>query len=214
MRRHLLLPALLAATTLLFAGAASAQSMSRQLKEPAAVPLDFLTWIDRDTDWLQKRLAELGAAGAVTIGGGALETTDVDTLKAANRIRGFAYLAGKSLRPPFFDLALTGPDGTFRCVTEFPQSIAPDIGPMDFAKKSFPVAAADQTILKSCVISAKGSNFTDLDRQTFRDRYFDQYGRLKAEFRELGYDPSFLAKAIDEGYFLSQEDYSGRPKIE
>ncbi|WP_292109706.1 hypothetical protein [Mesorhizobium sp.] len=34
-------------------------------------------------------------------------------------------------------------------------------------------------------------------------------GTLKPEFRDLGNDPAFKAKAIDEGFFLTTEDYSG-----
>ena len=204
-----MLPAILAGTTLLFAAAAAAQSMSRQLKEPVAVPLDFLAWIDRDTAWLQQQLTALGAAGDAKIGGGALETSDLDTLKAANRVRGFAYLAAKGLRPPYFDLPVAGTEGTSRCVTQYPESIAPDIGPMDFAKKSFPAAAADQAELKACTVAGKGGDYSELDRAAFRDRYFNASGTLKPEFRDLGDDPAFKAKAIDEGFFLTTEDYSG-----
>src|SRR4051794_27390593 len=58
-----LLAAVFAGTSLFAATAASAQSMSPQLKEPAAVPLDFLTWIDRDAGWLQEQIAALGGMG-------------------------------------------------------------------------------------------------------------------------------------------------------
>ncbi len=214
MRRFPMLPAILAGTALLFAAGAAAQSMSRQLKEPVAVPLDFLTWIDRDAAWLQQQMTTLGAAGHVRIGGGTLETNDLDTLKAANRIRAFAYLAAKGLRPPYFDLPVTGADGTSRCVTQFPRSIAPDIGPMDFAKKSFPAAAADQAQLKSCTVAGKGGEYAGLDRTAFRDRYFNASGTLKPEFRDLGEDAAFRAKAIDEGFFLTTEDYSGQLQLD
>ena len=209
MRRLPRLPAILAGFVLLFAAAAAAQSMSKQLKEPQAVPLDFLTWINRDPAWLQQQMATLGATGGVKIGNDMLETTDVEALKAVNRIRGFAYLAAKGLNPPYFDLSVAGPDATVRCVTSNPRGIAPGIGPMDFARASFPAEAADQTELKSCTVAGKGGDYAELDRAAFRDRYFNASGTLKPEFRDLGNDSAFKAKAIDEGFFLTTEDYSG-----
>ncbi|MER9224578.1 hypothetical protein NKI39_02830 [Mesorhizobium sp. M0664] len=209
MRNFPLSTAALAGLAMLITAAALAQSINPQMKEPQAMPLDFLTWIDRDADWLQKQIAALGGSGKLTIDGGILETTDLDTLKAANRIRAFAYLATKGLRPPYFDLTIAAGDATKRCVTQFPRSIAPGIGPMDFARKSFPADAADQTELKSCTVAGQGKDYAGLDRATFRDRYFDASGTLKPEFRNLGDDPAFRAKAIDEGFFLATEDYSG-----
>lgn len=210
MRKFPLLAAVLAGMAMLAATAASAQSMSRQLTEPEAVLLDFLTWIDRDAGWLQEQIAALGGTGPLIIKGDLLETSDLDTLKAANRIRAFAYLATKGLRPPYFDLTLSDVDSTKRCVTQFPHSVVPSLGPMDFARKTFPAAAADQAELKACTVAdASKADYAGLNRDTFRERYFDASGVLKPEFRSLNDDATFKAKAIDEGFFLSIEDYSG-----
>ncbi|MDX8482084.1 hypothetical protein RFN28_27015 [Mesorhizobium sp. VK24D] len=209
MRTFSPLARMLAAMAIVATTAASAQSMSPRFKEPQAVPLDFLKWIGKSTDWLEQEIAALGGAGKPTIHGDILETDDLGTLKAANRVRAFAFLAAKGLRPPYFDLAVAAADQTIRCVTQYPESIAPDIGAMDFAKKSFPAAAADQAELKSCTVAGTGGDFAGLDRATYRDRYFNASGTLKPEFRDLGDDPAFKAKAIDEGFFLTTEDYSG-----
>ena len=214
MRRFPLLTAVLVMATLAV-GAAWAQSMNPQLKEPQAVPLDFLAWIDKDTNWLERQIAALGGSGKPTIKGSILETTDLGTLKAANRIRAFAHLAAKGIRPPYFDLMLSTDGEVKRCVTEFPQSVVPSIGPMDFATKSFPSSGADPAILKSCIVAnARKAEYSDMSRDAFRNRYFDAHGVLKPEFRALIDEPAFKAKAIDEGFFLSTEDYSGLPRLE
>lgn len=215
MRKFPLLAAVLAGTAMLATTAALAQSMSRQLTEPEAVPLDFLTWIDRDAGWLQEQIAALGGIGPPMIKGDLLETTDLNTLKAANRIRAFAYLATKGLRPPYFDLTLSDGDTTKRCVTQFPHSVVPSLGPMDFAVKTFPASAADPAILKMCTATGtRNADYAGLGRNEFRDRYFDATGVLKSEFRAFNDDATFKAKAIDEGFFLSIEDYSGLLRLD
>ena len=203
------LPAILAGVTLMTAATFSTQSMGEEVRPPAAVPLDFLAWIDRDRAWLEQQILAISGSSSIKIGATALETTDLDALKAANRIRTFAYLAAKGLRPPYFDLPVAAADRTVRCITKYPTSIAPDIGPMDFARASFPAEAADQTELKSCTVAGKGGDYADLNRTAFRDRYFNASGTLKPEFRDLRDDSAFKAKAIDEGFFMTTEDYSG-----
>jgi hypothetical protein len=200
---------------MLAATAASGQSMSRQLEEAEAVPLDFLAWIDRDAGWLQEQIAALGGVGQPMITGDLLETTDLDTLKAANRIRAFAHLATHGLRQLYFDLTLSDGDSTKRCVTQFPRSVVPSLGPMDFVTKTFPASAADPAILKMCIATGAGNaEYGGLARDEFRDRYFDATGVLKPEFGAFNDDATFKAKAIDEGFFLSIEGYSGLLRLD
>jgi hypothetical protein len=209
MRKFPDLKAVLAGIAMLAAGGAWAQSMTPPLKQPQAVPLDFLAWIDKDANWLERQIAVLGGSKA-TIKGQVLETTDLGTLKAANRIRAFAYLATKGIRPPYFDLPLSAGGESKRCVTLFPRNVVPTIGPMDFARKSFSESDADPVILKACLVNGAGkAEYAGMSRDAFRDRYFDVTGVLKPEFRTLNDDSAFKAKAIDEGFFLSTEDYSG-----
>jgi hypothetical protein len=210
MRRFPLLMVAIAIMAMLALGGVWAQPMNPQLKEPQAVPLDFLAWIDKNTDWLERQIAALGGLGKAVIKGKILETTDLGTLKAVNRIRAFAYLATKGIRPPYFDLMLSTDGEEKRCVTEFPRSVVPSLGPMDFATKSFPASDADPAILKLCIVNdARKAEYAGMSRDVFRNRYFDASGVLKPEFRALNNDPAFEAKAIDEGFFLSVEDYSG-----
>jgi hypothetical protein len=215
MRKFPLLTAVLAGIAMLAVGGAWAQSMNPQLKESQAVPLDFLAWIDKDTTWLERQIAALGGSGKPTIKGEILETTDLGALKAANRVRAFAYLATKGIRPPYFDLMVSADGEAKRCVTQFPRSVVPSIGPMDFATKSFPASGADPAILKSCIVTdARKAEYSGTSRDAFRDRYFNASGVLKPEFRALNDDPAFKAKAIDEGFFLSTEDYSGLLRLD
>ena len=209
------LRAALAGLAMLAAGSVSAQSMSSPLKEPQAVPLDFLAWINMDVGWLQRQLTGMGTMGQPTIRDDTLETNDLTTLKAANRIRAFAFLAAKGLRPPYYDLTLGTASGPLRCITQFPYSVVPRLGPMDFSVSSFPVAAADSAIVKACTVTpTKGAPYAGLDRDAFRAQYFDAYGVLKSAFAEMSSDPGFMARAVDLGFFLGTEDYSGLLRVD
>jgi len=194
---------------------AESESMDQKLGSPAAVSLEFLNWVKRDARWLRASLAELGVSSGYAISDGLLEASTVEALRAANRIRSFAYLAAPGIRPPYFELSLEQPGaGPVRCVTLFPRSIVPGIGPLDFARKSFSTAGADPTILGMCRVEPKAASaYAALDRNAFREKYFDAAGDLKFEFAENSSDPAFLAQAIDHGYFVIQQDYTGRPRL-
>jgi hypothetical protein len=190
--------------------------MNQSLSEPAAVPLDFLRWVGRDTGWLRECLAAQGVGSGYTITDRALLATSVEALRMANRIRAFAHLAAPGLRPPYFDLGVKGADGkVIRCVTQFPRSIAPQIGAKDFASESFHAAAADPAILKMCRVEpAAGAEYEKLDRGAFRARYFNATGDLKSEFAELNTNAAFIARAIDLGFFVVQQDLTGRLRLD
>lgn len=191
------------------------ESMNQKLSGPAAVPLEFLNWVGKDARWLRDGLAQQGVSSGYAISNGVLEASTLASLRAANRIRRFAYLAAPGLKLPYFDLSVDQPGGgPVRCVTLFPRSIAPGIGPLDFDRKSFPPAGADPAILEMCRVEPKAASaYAALDRNAFRDRYFDAAGDLKIEFAESGSDPAFLAQAIDHGFFVIQQDYTGRPRL-
>ena len=209
------LKAAVAGLTMLAAGSVYGQSMGTQLKVPQEVPLDFLVWIDKDAGWLRDQLVSLGVATPPTFRGQRLETSDLDALKAVNRIRAFAFLAAKGLWPPYFDLTLDTPTGPLRCLTEFPRSVVPGLGPMDFDKPSFPVSAANPEILKTCTVpQAQNAPYDTEDRDTFREKYFDGYGVLKNDFQTLDGDVGFMARAVDLGFFLGVEDYSGVLRVD
>lgn len=191
------------------------EPMSQKLSTPASVPLDFLDWIERDADWLRESLADLGVDSGYTVSGSTLEATTVEALRAANRIRSFAYLAAPGLRPPYFDLPVKEADGkVVRCVTLFPRSIAPGIDAMDFACEAFSAAEADPAILEMCRVGPKsGGEYQGLDREAFRSRYFDAAGDLEVELVDLNTDPAFIARAIDLGFFVHQQDLTGRLRL-
>lgn len=202
---------------LAFVNTAGAQEMATQLQPPATVPLTFLTWIDRDADWLMAELARDGVQGGVTLpaDGQTAQIATLDALGRVNRIRAFAHLAQPGLRPPYIDLRLAAPgEPPQRCVTQFASSIVPRIGPMDFARTDFTPEGADPAVLDQCLVPAAASDYSGLDRATLRDRYFDKSGVLRADFAELANDPAFLAAVIDQGFLLTQEDYSGLPRLD
>ena len=191
---------------------ATGQSKERPLATPVSVSTEFLDWIGKDSAWLEKVLADQGQLIDVTLGKGLIEARTKAAAKAVNRIRGFAYFAAPGLRPPYYDLTVAEADGsTFRCVTLFPESVAPGIGAMDFTRPSFPAASAQPSILDLCRVEpATGADFGGLDRTTFRERYFDQNGNLRDEFSSLNSNAAFIAEAFDHGFFVLPGDFTGR----
>ena len=191
------------------------QTMSTRLSEPVAVPLDFLDWIEKDPAWLADALGRLGVTSGYDTGQGLLTAVTLEALTAANRIRSFAYFAAPGLRPPYFDLMVDEGGKPVRCVTLFPQSIAPEIGAFDFAAGPFPADAADPTILDLCRVSMpRSAEYLGLDREEFAQRYFEGNGDLKIEFADLGQDPAFLATTLDHGIFIGQSSPTGRARKE
>jgi hypothetical protein len=201
---------------LLLAGAAGGSTMDHTLSEPAAISLDFLRWIERDPAWLRQQLESRGVSSGYAIDGGVLEATTVDALRRANRIRSFAYFAAPGLRPPYFDLPVRTAEGqVVRCVTLFPRSIAPQIGALDFDREWFSAAEAEPTILQRCRVDpATAAEYSKLHRDAFRARYFDALGDLKSEFAELNNDAAFIATAFDHGFFVTQQDLTGRLRLD
>lgn len=194
---------------------AGGETMNQIHGEPAGVPLDFLAWLDRDKDWLRESLAKQGVRSGFTISNEILKASTVEALRAVNRIRSFAYLATPGLRPPYFDLSVSGPGGSLvRCVTLFPRSIAPSIRALDFDRESFPASEAVPEILKLCRVQPKkGADYYGLDRNAFRERFFDARGDLNIEFANRNTDSAFIAQAIDHGFFVLQQDYTGRLRL-
>jgi hypothetical protein len=208
--------ALAALLVLAPAGSARSQGMDTMLPAPAEAPLDFLAWIDRDESWLRDALGSLGVTGGYALGGGVAEARTVEALKALNRIRSFAHLAAPGLRPPFLDLTVAPPGGPpVRCATLFPRSVAPAVGPLDFAAPAASAEGGDADALARCRVDAgKGAAWAGLDRAALADRYFDDAGDLRVEFMDLNADPAFIAALFDRGYFVTQGDLTGRLRID
>ena len=209
--RAVALAAVLGAFTVTPAGG---QTVNEKLSQPAAVPLDFLSWLNKDQPWLRESLAGLGVKAGYTLSNSILEADTVGALRAANRIRGFAHLAAPGIRPPYFNLMLDENGARTRCVTLFPRSIVPNITAMDFDRPSFPVTGADKAILDFCRVKPqKGAEYQGLSRNAYRERYFDAAGDLKIEFDKLNTDAAFIAEAMDHGFFVGQGDVTGRLRL-
>jgi hypothetical protein len=100
-------------------------------------------------------------------------------------------------------------------VTLFPRSIAPQLGALDFDRESFPAAEGNPAILDMCRVDpAAAADYQQLDREAFRARYFDANGDLRGEFADLNADAAFIARAFDLGFFVVQEDYTGRLRLD
>lgn len=190
---------------------AKAQSMTQT---PVSVPLDFLARIDRDPAWLAEAMAGLDAGQGFAIDGTTLRADTPEALRAVNRIRAFASIAAKSLTVPYVDLMLATADGPQRCPTLFPEEIVPGITAMDFARTDLSAAKADPTLLSLCKVDpGRSAEYAGLDRDTFRERYFDAAGDLRAEFAALNTDAALVARAIDLGFLVTQSDLTGRLKL-
>lgn len=202
----------LALLAIVVAGPGAAQDMPMRLEPTVSVPLDFLDWIGRDRQWLAEQVQGKGVSVAPK--GDVAQVGTMDGLRAINRIRAFAHLAQPGLRPPYLDLRLDGPDNG-RCVTQFASGIVAGIKAEDFAHDTLSAAEADPVLLEQCLVrSDPRPAWQGLDRQQFRSRYFDASGVLRPEFDDLAHDAAFIAAAIDLGYLVGQEDYSGLPRLE
>ncbi|MGY9049583.1 MAG: hypothetical protein ACKVKF_21725 [Rhodobacterales bacterium] len=137
-------------------------------------------------------------------------------LKAVNRIRAFAYLAAQSLKSPYLDLVVVPPgEAPVRCVTLFPANIVPSITAMDFSRESFPAAPTDAAPTDAALLDqrrvdpARQKEYAALDREAFRERYFDANGNLRDGLSSLNSDTGFIATAFDHGFFVMQGDLTG-----
>jgi hypothetical protein len=155
-----------------------------------------------------------GAEVAMTKEG--LDVQTLPALKAVNRIRAFAYLAAQSLKAPYLDLVVVPPsEAPVRCVTLFPANIVPSISAIDFSRESFPAAPTDPALLDQCRVDpARQKEYAALDREAFRERYFDANGNLRDGFSSLNSDTGFIATAFDHGFFVMQGDLTGLVQLD
>lgn len=185
-------------------------------ERPVWVPADFLYISQHDESWLLAAAEKLGVRNEIEIGKGMIGAKSLAALKALNRIRAFTNLQLAGRRAPYLDLTLKSKDGSFyRCVTPFPRSIVPGITASDFGTEWFPDDQADPAILRQCrVTPEKGAEFTGLDRDTFRSRYFGEGGHLNPDYAELNTNPAFVAEAFDHGFLIWLGDLTGRLQID
>ena len=190
-------------------------SMAQTLDEPAVVALDFLDAIKQDVAWLEEELAPRGLRGRYRIEDGRLVTDDLDVLRYVNRIRAFAYLD----RPrtfPYFSLTLADAGGnSVRCVTLYPRDFVPDLGVLGFRQEEFGVADADSDVYAPCrVTDSAYAEFADIERAEFRQEFFGRSGELDINrYARLSEDPSFVARAIDLGYYAFRSQFAGYLQI-
>lgn len=190
---------------------------AQPLESPVKITLDFLKFFKKDTGWLREKLIAHGfATGKYRIEESYLESSEVEVISYVNRIRTFAYLNAVTTQLPYFNLQLKGQNGGLvRCVTLFPRSIVPQLKAMDFQQAEFSSEDADATILDQCrVVEQPDVVFKGFTRTAFKEKFFDKYGDLKIDFVKLNRNPAFIATAIDLGFFVVNQDYTGRLRID
>lgn len=185
-------------------------------KQPIWVPADFLQFGGHNEAWLSEAAGKLGVTNGIVMGKGMVGAQNIKALQVLNRIRTFASLDAESLRPPYFDLMMKAADGeVYRCITKFPKSIVPSISSSDFATPFFSDTDADKDLASRCkVIAKKDAEYSGLDRDVYRERYFGPGGHLRDEFIVLNTIPAFIAEAFDLGFYVLQGDLTGRLVID
>jgi hypothetical protein len=91
----------------------------------------------------------------------------------------------------------------------------PSISAIDFSRESFPAAPTDPALLDQCRVDpARQKEYAALDREAFRERYFDANGNLRDGFSSLNSDTGFIATAFDHGFFVMQGDLTGLVQLD
>lgn len=195
----------------LFAGVPMAQEQGGQI----AIDLHFLTRIKQDQSWLEQELQARGLHSGWQIGKGTLTTSDVNVAKYVHRINAFA-LIDQPLTYPWYVLELTDQTGRSQtCVLTHPRDILPNLSVLDFRQDTHQVPDLSDPKFAACKADRNAATeFRDMDRAAFRQRFFGQFGELNmASYAKLSKDPNFIVKAYDLGFYPFQGEFSGYLQI-
>lgn len=190
--------------------------MAETRDKSVVIPLEFLGHLKPDEQWVSTELEGKGLGGKFKIKDGILVSSNLEVIRYVNRIRAFSYLNQTRILA-YFDLQLKDRGGnTTRCITSHPREILPQLSALGFREESFLVPNVGAPELDACRVSDPiEGEFAQMDRDTFRTRYFGPVGELKmSEYERFNGDPTFIARALDLGFFAYVGSYTGYLQIE
>lgn len=205
----------LRAVTLMAMVLLTGAAMAQEQGNPFNIDLAFLSRIKQDPSWLEQELRARGLHSGWEIGKGTLTTSDVDVARYVHRIKAFSLL-DQPLTYPYFVLELTDRTGRSQtCVLTFPRDIIPGLGVLDFRADTHQVADLSDPKFAACKADRNAATeFRDMDRATFRQRYFGQFGELDmTNHAALSTDPNFILKAYDLGFYPFRGEFTGYLQI-
>lgn len=189
-------------------------AMATPLAEPLEIPAEFLSDIDGAPDWLRGAMAGLGAPEGWSMTRDAIVVSEVEALRALNRIRAFRKAVRGGTGATWLSLPVADEMGELRdCVTPWATQLIPDLDANDFGQ-SFALSMLRTDVPEACLIDAGADDpWAGSDRATLRS-YFDDAGDLMVDHVNLNEERVFVRALIDAGYLVTKGSVSGRLRVE
>ncbi|MBQ0808891.1 hypothetical protein [Roseovarius sp.] len=189
-------------------------AMATPLAEPLEIPAEFLSDIDGAPDWLRGAMAGLGAPEGWSMTRDAIVVSEVEALRALNRIRAFRKAVRGGTGATWLSLPVADEMGELRdCVTPWATQLIPDLDANDFGQ-SFALSMLRTDVPEACLIDAGADDpWAGSDRAALRS-YFDDAGDLMVDHVNLNEERVFVRALIDAGYLVTKGSVSGRLRVE
>ncbi|AWZ20307.1 hypothetical protein RTM1035_01115 [Roseovarius sp. TM1035] len=189
-------------------------AMATPLAEPLDIPAEFLSEIDGAPDWLRGAMAGLGAPEGWSMTRDAIVVSEVEALRALNRIRAFRQAVRGGTGAIWLSLPVANEIGEIRdCVTPWATQLIPDLDANDFGQ-SFALSMLRTDEPEACLIDVGTDDpWAGSDRTALRG-YFDDAGDLMVEHISLNEDAVFVRALIEAGYLVTKGSVSGRLRVE
>lgn len=189
-------------------------AMATPLAEPLEIPAEFLSDIDGAPDWLRGAMAGLGAPEGWSMTRDAIVVSEVEALRALNRIRAFRKAVRGGTGATWLSLPVADEMGELRdCVTPWATQLIPDLDANDFGQ-SFALSMLRTDVPETCLIDAGADDpWAGSDRAALRS-YFDDAGDLMVDHVNLNEERVFVRALIDAGYLVTKGSVSGRLRVE
>lgn len=192
---------------------AGGMAMATPLAQPVEIEADFLARNDRSGDWLKGAMAGLGAPEGWSMTSDAIIVSELEALRALNRIRAFRRAVNRGTGGTWLLLPVEDEDGERRdCVTGSATQVIPDLDVNDFGQ-TFALSILRTDTPSACLIDPEAADpFADKDRDALR-AYFDEAGDLKLDHVDLNTDPMFIRALIEAGYLVTVQSVTGRLRV-
>lgn len=189
-------------------------AMATPLAEPLDISAEFLSDIDGAPDWLRGAMAGLGAPEGWSMTRDAIVVSEVEALRALNRIRAFRKAVRGGTGAIWLLLPVADEMGEIRdCVTPWATQLIPDLDANDFGQ-SFALSMLRTDQPEACLIDLGADNpWAGLDRAALRG-YFDDAGDLAVDHVNLNENAVFVRALIEAGYLVTKGSVSGRLRVE